>query len=254
MENQRLLECLDSDYRRLRELAGGDLTAKVPTCPEWTVADLASHVAMVYAHKAETLRRGEWPKPWPPEKTGESPAELLERAYAELTAEFAARPPTEPALTWFTPEQHVGFWVRRMAQETVIHRIDAELAAGVASLPVADDLAVDGIDEILRCFLAFSTTEWPEDYGNSLTELDGRVVGVDVGTAAWLVQLAPGGVVVRDADSVVGGLAEAAAIVRADPEAMLRWLWRRADVWIVSIDGDRDLADRLHRLLREATQ
>ena len=43
-----------------------------------------------------------------------------------------------------------------MAQETVIHRIDAELGDGAPFAPVPDDLAIDGIDELLRIFVAYS--------------------------------------------------------------------------------------------------
>ena len=44
-----------------------------------------------------------------------------------------------------------------MAQETVIHRVDAELAAGEPIAPIPDDLAVDGIDEVLERFLAYGS-------------------------------------------------------------------------------------------------
>ncbi|MBB5871354.1 uncharacterized protein (TIGR03083 family) [Allocatelliglobosispora scoriae] len=253
METQSLLACLDADFRRLRELADGDLTAKVPTCPEWTQGDLVDHVAHVYLHKAESMRLGARPRSWPPEPSGEPEAVFLARTYAEMLAQFEQRSPADHAVTWFTPDQTVGFWIRRMAQETVIHRIDAELAAGVESQPVPADLAVDGIDEVLHSFLAFSSTEWAEDYADSQADLDGSVVGLDTGTAAWLVTLGPGAIVVTEAASG-DGLAPAAAVVRADPEAMLRWLWRRADDWVVDIDGDRDVVGRLRRLLRVATQ
>src|SRR5258708_3724435 len=67
----------------------------------------------------------------------EPPLELLDRAYAALSAEFAARRPEDHTFTWYDPDQTVGFWIRDMAQETVIHRVDAELAAGrpIAAIP-----------------------------------------------------------------------------------------------------------------------
>jgi hypothetical protein len=51
------------------------------------------------------------------------------------------------------PDQTVGFWIRRMAQETVVHRVDAELAAEVAPGAIPDDIALDGIDEFLIAFI-----------------------------------------------------------------------------------------------------
>ena len=53
MENARFLECLASDYGRIREIVPGHLDSQVPTCPEWTVADLVQHVGVVYLHKME---------------------------------------------------------------------------------------------------------------------------------------------------------------------------------------------------------
>jgi hypothetical protein len=40
-----------------------------------------------------------------------------------------------------------------MAQETVIHRVDAELAAGAPVAVIPGDLAADGIDELLAAFV-----------------------------------------------------------------------------------------------------
>ena len=65
----------------------------------------------------------------------EEPVALLDRAYAELMEEFTRRNPEDFSRTWYDPDQTVGFWIRRMAQETVIHRIDAELAADPPSPP-----------------------------------------------------------------------------------------------------------------------
>jgi uncharacterized protein (TIGR03083 family) len=127
MESKRLLECLDADFARLREVAhGADLSAVVPSCPDWTVRDLVQHIGAVYLHKVECMRLGTAPDPWPPAGLAdEEPLALLDRAYAALTSEFTSRSPESPAFTWYGPDQTVGFWIRRMAQETVIHRVDA---------------------------------------------------------------------------------------------------------------------------------
>ncbi|TML25945.1 MAG: maleylpyruvate isomerase family protein, partial [Actinobacteria bacterium] len=154
MEHPRLLTCLDTDFTRFRQVVARDLTAPVPSCPGWTVDDLVRHVGLVYRHKVEAMRRGlpgegEWP---PAGVEGEETVALLDRGYAELTAEFAARKPDEPSGTWYEPEQTVGFWIRRMAQETVIHRVDAEQALGEPLAEIPDDLALDGVDEVLERF------------------------------------------------------------------------------------------------------
>jgi uncharacterized protein (TIGR03083 family) len=158
MENSRFLACLEADYRRIREVVPGHLAAPVPSCPDWTMADLTRHVGEVYLHKVECMREGHAPKTdWPPAGLGnEEPVALLDRSYADLVAELTTRDPAAPGGTWYAPDPTVGFWIRRMAQESVIHRIDAELGAGAPIAPIPDDLAIDGIDELLKVFVAYS--------------------------------------------------------------------------------------------------
>src|SRR5579862_4041971 len=148
MDNARFLSCLEADYRRLREVVAGHLDARVPTCPDWSVTDLARHVGEVYLHKVECMQAGgPWETEWPPAGLmDEEPLALLDRSYAELVAELTTRDPGAPGGTWYTPDPTVGFWFRRMAQETVIHRVDAELGASASVAPIPDDLAIDGID------------------------------------------------------------------------------------------------------------
>jgi uncharacterized protein (TIGR03083 family) len=198
MDNARFLECLDADFRRMREVAPGHFSARVPSCPDWDVADLVRHVGQVYLHKVEMMRHGAHPEGWPPEAfRQEEPVGLLTRGYGELRAEFAARKPTDSSKTWYDPDQTVGFWIRRMAQETVIHRIDAELGAGASIAPVSDDLAVDGIDELLKVFVAYAFGKWPEDFTEALKNSPGHTFLIRTETVpgtpgvSWLVKTAP---------------------------------------------------------------
>ena len=136
MEYSWFLDCLAADFARLRAVVPAGLTAAVPSCPGWIVADLTRHVGEVYLHKTLAMREGAEPGPWPPEELAdEEPLALLDRAYAGPRGEFADRKPADPAGYWYSPDQTVGFWIRRMAQETVIHRIDAELGTGQPVAP-----------------------------------------------------------------------------------------------------------------------
>ena len=159
MEASRYLECLAADYGDLRDAASAvELTANVPSCPGWTVADLVRHVAQVYLHKVALMRTGEEPREWPPPGlAAEAPLARSAGPTARCGREFRTRGPGQPAPTWYEPDQTVAFWIRRMAQETVIHRIDAELAAGLPVTPVPDDLAADGVDEVLKRMLAYGS-------------------------------------------------------------------------------------------------
>ncbi|MEV4070236.1 maleylpyruvate isomerase N-terminal domain-containing protein [Nonomuraea fuscirosea] len=138
---------------------------------------------------------------------------------AELRGELASRPPEEQALTWYDPDQTVGFWARRMALETAVHRVDAELAAGEPIMPIPADLAVDGIDEILVTFLAFASRQWPEDFGDALAGADGRAVSITTGANGWLVRLAASGV------EVAGDDAPGEASISGAPHDVLRFAW-----------------------------
>ncbi|GAB1511857.1 maleylpyruvate isomerase family mycothiol-dependent enzyme [Actinophytocola sp. KF-1] len=246
VDKDRFLECLAADFTRLRAVVEGALDAPVPSCPGWTGADLARHVAEVYLHKTETMRRGAWPAPWPPELPDVLPA--LDDAYRGLVAELTARDVTDKALTWYAHDQTVGFWLRRMAHETVIHRLDAELAAGAEHDPIPADLAVDGIDELVACFLAYASEEDPDEIAEYLADCDGRTVQIATEGAGWQVQLGPETVTVERGES------DAEAAVVGDPGAVLRWVWRRAGDDEVRLNGNRWAIGKLRALLGAATQ
>jgi hypothetical protein len=252
MEWSRYLECLTADVDRFREVSAKDLDAPVPSCPGWSVADLVRHVAVVYLHKVECLRRGRAPEPWPPaEAATADPLALLDGAWPTLRSELVARPYDSAAYTWYGPDQTTRFWLRRMAQETVIHRIDSELALRTGVQAVPDDLAVDGIDEVLVVFLEYQSRTWCDDFGPDLAEAGGRPVLISAGGAGWLVRATPSGVNVEA--GIGSGLVASDAAVRGEPGAMLRWLWARGDGG-VTVEGDEELVGRLRRLLVTATQ
>jgi uncharacterized protein (TIGR03083 family) len=249
MDNSRLLDCMTENYTRLRAVVPKDLSAAVPSCPGWTVTDLVRHVAEVYLDKVECMRQQKQPDPWPQaEIEAEEPLALLDRAWADLTQEFAERTPDMMAFTWYDPDQTVAFWIRRMAQETVVHCIDAELALGAGVAPVPDDLAVDGVDEFLMIFLGNGSQHWREFFEEDLRNADTRPALVTTGGFAWQVSVTPAGVLVSP-----GGATDVAMTISGPPEAVLRWLWGRGGDG-VSIDGDEALATQLRRLLVLASQ
>ena len=254
MQFSRFLDCLAADFTRLRAVALTSLTAPVPSCPGWTAADLSRHVGEVYLHKTLAMRDGAEPDPWPPEGIADAePIALLDRAYAGLTGEFAARQPGDPAGTWYSPDQTVGFWIRRMAQETVIHRIDAELAAGQPAAPVPAGLAVDGIDELLKIFLAYGVAEWGDYFTGILAASPGRTYTVRTDGAAWRVRTGPGLVAVEDGAG--GGTAD--VTISGPPAALLRWVWNREDPSEpggVTVKGAPAAVEELRRCIVTATQ
>jgi uncharacterized protein (TIGR03083 family) len=253
MENTRFLECLDADYRRMHDVvAEADMAAPVPSCPEWTVKDLVEHTACVYLHKVAATELGREPDDWPPDLSVYSTTlAAFEDAYAKLSEMFATHDASDHSGTWYDPDQTVGFWIRRMAQETVIHRRDAELAAGDAT-PAAPDLAIDGIAELLDLFVAYPTHKWNEECQPVLEPANGDTLLVDAAGTRWLAEIGLGGVDV----SRPGHVPSATVAVRGGPSDLLFWLWNRtapAD-GPVEIRGEPEAVDRLRALLTVATQ
>lgn len=267
MDNSRFLVCLGADYRRMREVVPGHLSAPVATCPDWTVADLTRHVGQVYLHKVECMRAGgNEETEWPPAglRDDEEPVALLDRAYAELVAELTTRDPAAPGATWYPPDPTVGFWFRRMAQETVIHRIDAELAAGAAIAPVPVDLAVDGIDELLKVFVGYAVDAWGDYFTEALADSPGRAYKIETTATAdrpsvtWLVRTSPGRFAVDGGPA--GRPAEDSAAdvtVSGTPTDVLRWSWNRetpGEPSRVTVDGSEEALAEFGRCVAIATQ
>ena len=111
MECSRFLDCLAADLGPLRAVVPIDLTAAVPTCPglDRRRPD-APRRPGIPAQDRRPCARAPSHDPWQPKELAhEEPLELLDRAYATLLAEFAARKPEGSAGSWYTPDQTVGF-------------------------------------------------------------------------------------------------------------------------------------------------
>jgi uncharacterized protein (TIGR03083 family) len=166
-------------------LAAGPREARVPSCPDWSVAELAEHVGRFSGLWAHVLCEGTG-RPKPP--FSELPpdgdlAEWYRPLAAALVEELRATPPGTEVWTWMPDDQTPAFVARRAAHELAVHRVDAELARG-AHTPIEADLAADGIDEML---LFVERQEEATGEGQTL-----HLHGTDHGDE-WLVTLAPGG-------------------------------------------------------------
>lgn len=223
METAGYLPALRRETAVLRGcLAGADLAAPVRHCPGWTLHDLAGHLGAGHgkAVTAITAHRPAHRSPVPPR----GPAALLrwfDEHCAALDAALDADP-ARPAWT-FHPPHTVGFWQRRRCLETLVHRWDAQLAAGDTPGPLDPELAADGVAEVLDTFA-------PRQ--------------VAVGRAA-----APRCAVTFEATDTGGswtyGPGAPAAAVTGRAEELLLMLWRRlppADPRLVR-KGDREAAD-----------
>ncbi|MFE2287105.1 maleylpyruvate isomerase family mycothiol-dependent enzyme [Streptomyces sp. NPDC059443] len=226
-----------------------DLSTPVPTCPDWTLGDLTRHVGSVHRWFTELLRQRVQQPPTSrdvdlrlPEQPDGLP-DWLAMSAGEAAEMFAATDLDAPMWAWGV-DQHARFWVRRMLFETLVHRVDAELALGL--VPHVDRaLAVDGIDEFLTN-LPFASPFAPltaqlrapdRTVRFSCTDGDG---GRD-GYGDWLVGLRPDGFALLTGPT--DSRAAAAATVRGTAADLLMLLYGRLDHRSEAFqqEGDPDL-------------
>jgi uncharacterized protein (TIGR03083 family) len=241
---------LVDEAARLKDAAlAADPDAPVPTCPEWTATDLLDHVTETYDHKIQSMRLMRAPEDADmPQRSG-TPAERFDAALAELLAEFDARGPESLAHTWYGPDQTVGFWIRRLAHETVVHRADAELAAGRAVGPVEPEFALDGVDEMLQVMVAWGSRAKHRYVADDLRAHDGLTVGLAAAGASWTLR-----VTAANAALTTGIDAGVQAEVHGDPAELLMWLWRRLPSDALEVNGDAAKAAALHDLIAAFAQ
>jgi uncharacterized protein (TIGR03083 family) len=242
MTPDAFLTALESDGERIAEIGDRDLDAAVPSCPGWTVRDAVVHTTSVYTHKIATMRLGRRPEQgeWataPPD--GVDVCDWYHATLHELVMELQRRGPEAPSWTWYEPDQTVGFWMRRIAQETAVHRVDVESAYDAVT-PVDHDLAVDGIDEVLRRFLELDA--------EAAGVAGSGTVGIRVGDRWWRVLLLP------DATRVEEGPGPSDGEVCGDASELYLWLWGRRPDEAVTIEGDGEVVRALRERLAGATQ
>jgi uncharacterized protein (TIGR03083 family) len=160
---RRHLDALQLSGARLADLAEkAGLDASVPTCPAWNVRALVAHQAMAHRWATAHVTGGDPDAVRNQTELRTSVADIIgyyrEGHSALLTALREAAPETTAQRFLDDAPAPREFWARRQAHETTIHMVDA-LAAALGRFPSADeadigtDLAVDGVDELLRGFL-----------------------------------------------------------------------------------------------------
>jgi uncharacterized protein (TIGR03083 family) len=186
--------------------------APVPTCPEWTVADLARHQGRVF-HWMSALIETKAQEyidrtPFEEQAEREDPLAWVEAGAEHALAVLGAADPDTPVWNWLDgAPAPARFWYRRMAHETIVHRVDAEAAAGRADASRVEpaELASDGIDEFLQFLPARVGGEGPAPLSGSYhfhtTDVPGE----------WVVVFDSDGVTIRrehaKADVAVRGAA-----------------------------------------------
>lgn len=221
------------------------LDAPIPACPGWTVASVVSHTALVYRRTTHVLHNHLVERPagsdWyvdPPE--GPALLDWFDDAHDEIVRSLEAADPDERVWTFHRPNHTASFWLRRLAHETTVHRVDVQGAHGPVD-PVPGPVAIDGIDEALDVLIG--------------PGLAGRYCGDDVTihlhatdeAGEWLLSPGPEGVIVERRH------AKGDAAVRGRASDLLLWLWGRGELGRLEVFGDRSALTSFRDLVAAAT-
>jgi uncharacterized protein (TIGR03083 family) len=222
-EFEQMLDAIARESHLLQSaVAGTDLDATVPSCPEWAVRDLAHHIGEVQwywgqnvlAQNADARSGG---------KLTAFPADtdlLAWLGWCTYTLLGALRDagPDAPCWAWWPAPRTAGAVGRHQAQEVAVHRWDAEGVAGAgASQPLASALAADGVPEFIEIMV-----------GEDLGVLPGAVTltAIDTGES-WRVT--------GDGDAA---RSSRVSELRASASDLVLMLYRRLPVPDVDVVGD----------------
>jgi uncharacterized protein (TIGR03083 family) len=148
---------LRRELDRFETHLGGDLTAPVEHCGDWTLLELAEHLGRSnrWAAGAVTERRPDYPT----ERAPRDPAAVAAWFHEGSTILLAALNVDPSTEAWtFYPPRTVAFWRRRRCFEALIHRWDAEHALGLDAQGLArldPALAGDGVAEVFDTMAPF---------------------------------------------------------------------------------------------------
>jgi len=237
MEHRERVEAVERELGAfVAAVEAGPLDAPVPSCPDWTVADLATHVAQFLAFWDHVLTEGDRPEGGAFDGT-EPPDDLLPRVTGLGTAVLGhlhGSDPATPAWTWLPTDGTVGFIARRCAHELAMHRVDAQLARG-GHEPIDADLAVDGIEEVF-VLLQRPKRPAPRATGQTL-----HLHGTDHPDGEWLITLGP------ERIEVVREHAKGDLAVRAAVSDLQLLAYQRPTIGQITTFGDEAVLDAFHR-------
>lgn len=241
------LSAMRADGSALRSAAGEvDPAVPVPSRPQWTMRDLLHHLGSTYRWVNAHATRGVTAQPDPPlssyleEEPAEDIAAWWDVQFAIIITTLDALDADAPAWNWAPQAKRAGFWHRRTAHETAIHRWDAQFAT-INAEPIEPKLAADGISEVLDTWLPAGRRKGPTDVGGvirlSATDLDHD----------WLVRLRPGGgIALLDIDTLLDtDEHRQRAAVRGSASDLLLVLYGRIDPDVLDLVGDERLLEGL---------
>lgn len=232
------LAAVTSDGKRLADAGRAGLGASVEHCPGWTVEELLGHVAGVYRFVETIVAAGAADGPPRLEQedvpSGAALVDYFIEKHQKLVTTLTDTNPDAPVWTW-TPRDDAGYFFRRMAHESSVHRFDAENAVspGIDTATAIDaEAAVDGIDEVTEVGMRFST-KGPRS--NCYPQGTLHLHRTD-GEGEWLLADADGSLEVRREH------AKGDAALRGSASGLYLYLWGRGRATL-ELFGDESVAD-----------
>jgi uncharacterized protein (TIGR03083 family) len=245
MDTTQYLDQLARNSDRLADAAAAaGVDAPVPTCPGWTVADLLEHVIRgdLWARTiVEQGKRGITDRVLPEapadQPEGEALVPYFRTGAKALVDALASIDSSTPVWTFGAHDRTAAFWQRRRAQETAVHRVDAESAAGETT-PVDAELAVDGVDEFLVVFLPRLADRFG-DVGDGTLHF--HCIDAD---GEWLVAMRDG------QPTITREHAKGDVAARGTASDLVLFLWGRVPIDSLEVFGDADLLARFREAIR----
>jgi uncharacterized protein (TIGR03083 family) len=234
MDRLSLLAALERDGVAFADsCAAAGLDRPVLACPGWNVAELVWHLGEVH-HFWRSIVSGLMQSPDgyadPQRPADDQLIDWYRSGFVDTLQVLTDVDPVTPVWTW-ADDHTAGFVVRRMAQETAVHRWDADQAAK-RDMPIEATLASDGIDEFLEHFL--------NGGGGGAKPVPGSVhLHCGDVPGEWTVRTDGDGQVDVAREHAKGDCA-----IRGGASDILMTLWRREPMSVVEVIGDRDLAER----------
>ena len=215
-------------------------SAGVPPCPGWDLAALCGHLGRVQRWATTAVVTGSSPEGGfgPPPPAGDEALTYLADSVNPLVNALGALSAERDGWTFVGNNASGRFWPRRQAQEALIHRWDAESAAGSPG-DFDPDVAADGLDEALTTLASFRLKNRKGD----LPSLSGSLhLHATDATSEWMID-APGGSV---RISPTHGKGDAA--LRGTASDLLLFVWRRLDPNHPGFEsfGDRSIVDEFY--------
>jgi uncharacterized protein (TIGR03083 family) len=196
--------------------------ALIPWSDDWTVAACARHIGAAHHVVAEVVRDrptadfSSFESLDIPGLEADGLGDWVAEGTAALVSVLSETAPDAECWSWWPPGTTAGFWQRRMAQETLVHRWDVELGSGISGEPMNPDVAADGVDEYLDVFAGMTRQLFTAPAGPSFhlhaTDTEGE----------WLIELPAEGERVVTREHAKGDVA-----LRGPAEGLLLLAWGR---------------------------